>query len=181
MWLHIWTASTQNLKKCAWKKKAWFWWTMNLVLHFEHILYQMNCKSAFPLTITHNLNLTCHWRYYMEISLQIKIQIWLSRNFRNNNMQYWEFTWIPCKGCSIKTYEVPREGTLIFGQPPKEAIYWFWWPPTEAFFSKIQPPIEFFFWIKRILQNQINLYYEICLGNCKNKGIQSSIRDTRLL
>jgi superfamily II DNA/RNA helicase len=27
------------------------------------------------------------------------------------------------KGCSIKTYEVPREGTLIFGQPPKEAIY----------------------------------------------------------
>jgi len=27
------------------------------------------------------------------------------------------------KGCSIKTYEVPGEGTLIFGQPPKEAIY----------------------------------------------------------
>jgi hypothetical protein len=27
------------------------------------------------------------------------------------------------KGCSIKAYEVPWEGTLIFGQPPKEAIY----------------------------------------------------------
>ena len=30
---------------------------------------------------------------------------------------------IVIKGFSIKTYEVPGEGTLIFGRPPKEAIY----------------------------------------------------------
>jgi hypothetical protein len=70
------------------------------------------------------------------------------------------------KGCS-------GEGTLIFGQSPKEAIYWFWWPPTEAFFSKIQPPIKKIS-ESRILQNQINLYYDFFLGNCKNKWIQSN-------
>ena len=49
--------------------------------------------------------------------------------------------------------------------------------PQKHFSVKYNHRYNFFFFFimnQKILQNQINLYYDFFLGNCKHKGIQSN-------
>ena len=79
-----------------------------LILLYIHI--QSNLSQG-------NSEIGSHHRWSLNTSL-----IDMKCTVKGNN-NYGQITQVIAKGCSIKTYEVPGEGTLIFGQPPKEAIY----------------------------------------------------------